>query len=384
MNDFVPVPPREPPVSSVGVVGWMRAHLFSSWFNGALTVLILYMLLQILPPALQWLFWDASWGGGNSDACKTDLISAEDGETYRVDAEGACWTFTKVRFVQIMFGLYFAANPDEVWRPILMFALFAGMITPLFVPAFRWKAPLAVFVLLVFPFIAVALVHGEWLGLPVAETNEWGGFMLTFFLAAGGIVIALPIGIVMALGRRSHLPVIRSLCVFYIELWRAAPLITILFMASNLLPLFFPSGVDFDKVVRALIAITMFQSAYTAEAIRGGLQAIPKGQGEAADALGMGYWKKTGFIVLPQAMKVSIPGIVNTFIELFKDTTLVGIIGLHDFLGSAQIAARSPEWKGYDFEAYVYVALIFFMCCFAMSKYSQHLEEKLDTGHKKR
>ncbi|MGI9296987.1 MAG: amino acid ABC transporter permease [Gammaproteobacteria bacterium] len=384
MSEFVPVPAREPPVSSAGVVGWARAHLFSSWFNGALTLLILYMLLQILPPALQWMFWDASWGGGESDSCKTDLVSSEDGETYRVDAPGACWTFTKVRFVQIMFGLYFAAHPDEIWRPVLMFALFAGLMAPLFFSAFRWKPQLGAFILLGFPVVAVALIHGEWLGLPVADTSEWGGFLLTFFLAAGGIVIALPIGIVMALGRRSDLPVIRSLCVFYIELWRAAPLITILFMASNLLPLFFPSGVDFDKVVRALIAITMFQSAYTAEAIRGGLQAIPKGQGEAASALGMGYWKKTGFVVLPQAMKISIPGIVNTFIELFKDTTLVGIIGLHDFLGSAQISARSPEWKGYDFEAYVYVALIFFMCCFAMSKYSQHLEEKLDTGHKKR
>ena len=383
MSEHIPIPAREPPASSVGVLGWMRAHLFSSWFNGALTLLILWAFLQFLPPVFQWIFGAATWGGDSSDACKTDFVSG-DGNTYRVDAAGACWTFTKVRFTQIMFGLYFAAHPGEVWRPTLMFALFAALMAPLFFPAFRWKMPLGLFNLLVFPVIAIALVHGEWLGLPVAETNEWGGFMLTFFLAAGGIVIALPIGVVMALGRRSHLPIIRSLCVFYIELWRAAPLITILFMASNLLPLFFPSGVDFDKVVRALIAITMFQSAYTAEAIRGGLQAIPKGQGEAADSLGMGYWKKTGFIVLPQAMKISIPGIVNTFIELFKDTTLVGIIGLHDFLGSAQIAARSPEWKGYDFEAYVYVALIFFMCCFAMSKYSQHLEAKLDTGHQRR
>ena len=384
MSDkFVPIESRPPPASQVGIVGWARAHLFSSWFNGALTVLILFVLLQLLPTVFQWLFFDATWSGSQSDNCKTDLVG-EDGATYRVDGDGACWTFTKVRFVQIMFGLYFAANPEEVWRPILMFTLFAALIVPLFVPSFRWKLSLGLVVLSVFPLFAVALIHGEWFGLPVAETNEWGGFLLTFFLAAGGIVLALPIGIVMALGRRSELPIIRSLCIFYIELWRAAPLITILFMASNLLPLFFPSGVDFDKVVRALIAITMFQSAYTAEAIRGGLQAIPKGQGEAANALGMGYWKRTGFIILPQALKISIPGIVNTFIALFKDTTLVGIIGLHDFLGSAQVAARSPEWKGYDFEAYVYVALIFFMCCFAMSKYSQHLEEKLDTGHKKR
>jgi len=189
--------------------------------------------------------------------------------------------------------------------------------------------------------------------------------------------------VVMALGRRSDLPIIRSVCIFYIELWRAAPLITILFMASNLLPLFFPEGVDFDKVARAMIAITLFQSAYTAEAIRGGLAAIPRGQGEAAAALGMGYWKQTGFIILPQALKISIPGIINTFIALFKDTTLVGIIGLLDFLNSGQQASRSPEWKGYDFEAYVYVAVLFFICCFLMSQYSQYLERRLDTGHKR-
>ena len=379
---FVPIEARPPPVTSAGVVGWVRAHLFSSWFNGILTVLLLLALLKLLPPVFQWLFWDATWSGDSSEVCKREQVG-EDGKTYMVDGPGACWVFIRVRFVQIMFGLYFSANPDQIWRPVLMFAIFGVSLLALFNPRFHWKPQLGAFLLFVFPVIAIALVHGEWLGLPVADTDEWGGFLLTFFLAAGGIVIALPIGIVMALGRRSDLPIIRSLCIFYIELWRAAPLITILFMASNLLPLFFPSGVDFDKVMRALIAITMFQSAYTAEAIRGGLSAISRGQGEAAASLGMGYWKKTGFIILPQALKISIPGIVNTFIALFKDTTLVGIIGLHDFLGIAQVSARSPEWKGYDFEAYVYVALIFFMCCFAMSKYSQYLEEKLDTGHKR-
>ena len=382
-NKFIPIDARPPPSSSTGIVGWARAHLFSSWFNGALTLLLAWALYQILPAAFQWLFFNATWGGDSSGECKVEQVG-EDGKTYTVDGPGACWTFIRVRIVQIMFGLYFAQHLDQVWRPILMFALFAGLMTPLFSPSFRWKPQLGMFLLVVFPLIAVGLVHGDWFGLPTAETDEWGGFMLTFFLAAGGIVLALPIGIAMALGRRSDLPIIRSLCIFYIELWRAAPLITVLFLASNLLPLFSPAGVDYDKVVRALIAITMFQSAYTAEAIRGGLSAIPKGQGEAADSLGMGYWKKTGFVTLPQALKISIPGIVNTFIELFKDTTLVGIIGLHDFLGITQVSSRSPEWKGYDFEGYVFVALLFFMCCFAMSKYSQALEKKLDTGHKKR
>lgn len=380
---FIPISPRPAPPTSVGALGWLRANLFSSWFNSILTILIAWLLLKMLPPVFQWMFFDATWSGETSDDCKTDFVSPEDGNTYRVDAPGACWAFIRIRFTQIMFGLYFSANPDQIWRPTFMFGIFAILMLPLFMPSFRWKPHLGAFMLFVFPFIAVALVHGEWLGLPVAHTYEWGGFLLTFFLAAGGIVLALPIGIVMALGRRSNMPIIRSLCIFYIELWRAAPLITILFVGSNLLPLFLPSNVEFDKVVRALVAITMFQSAYTAEAIRGGLSAIPKGQGEAASALGMGYWKRTGFIVLPQALKISIPGIVNTFIQLFKDTTLVGIIGLHDFLGISQVASRSPEWKGYDFEGYVYVALLFFMCCFAMSKYSQALERKLDTGHKR-
>lgn len=381
---FQPIPARPAPASTTGVLGWIRSRLFSSWSNALLTLFALWFLWQIIPPALQWLFWDATWSGEDSGQCKKE-VTGDDGAAYMVDAPGACWTFIRVRFVQIMFGLFFSAHPEELWRPILMFVLLFGFMTPLFISSFKYKLPLLAFLIFVFPFIAFALVHGEWLGLRVAETDEWGGFMLTFFLAAVGIIVALPIGIVMALGRRAdNMPVVRSLCIFYIELWRAAPLITVLFMGSNLLPLFMPSGVSFDKVLRAMIAITMFQSAYTAEAIRGGLQAIPKGQGEAAAALGMGYWKKTGFIILPQALKISIPGIVNTFIALFKDTTLVGIIGLHDFLGIAQVASRSPEWKGYDFEAYVYVALFFFMCCFTMSRYSQALERKLDTGHKKR
>ncbi|MGU9951964.1 MAG: amino acid ABC transporter permease [Gammaproteobacteria bacterium WSBS_2016_MAG_OTU1] len=377
---FQPIDSRSPPIIATGIVGWLRIRLFSSWLNSLLTVVVLYFLLQILPPIFQWVLIDATWGGDSASSCKQEL---EGDSSTLVDAPGACWAFIRIRLVQILFGLFFSAHAEEVWRPILMFVLFAGLMVPMFTSAFRYKLHLGAFIVFVFPFIAFALIHGEWIGRPVADTDEWGGFMLTFMLATVGIVVALPIGIVMALGRRSNMPVIRSLCIFYIELWRAAPLITILFMASNLLPLFTPAGVDFDKVVRAMIAITMFQSAYTAEAIRGGLQALPNGQGEAADSLGMGYWKKTGFIILPQALKISIPGIVNTFISLFKDTTLVGIIGLHDFLGITQVASRSPEWKGYDFEGYVFVALIFFMCCFAMSKYSQALEKKLDTGHKK-
>lgn len=378
MSAFTPLPPKPPPPSTVGALGWLRAHLFSSWGNALLTLAALYVLSLLLPPMLQWLFWDATWGGSDRSVCEMEL----NGTT--ADAPGACWTFISVRATQLLFGLYFAANPEQLWRPILMFALFFAMLVPLLLPAVRVriKRILGIILIGVFPFVSYALLEGTWLGLPEARSSEWGGFLLTFILASIGILAAFPIGVAMAMGRRSEMPIIRSICIFYIELWRAAPLITILFMASNLLPLFFPSGVHFDKVARALIAITLFQSAYMAEAIRGGLQAIPKGQYESADALGLGYWKKNFFIILPQALKISIPGMVNSALQLFKDTALVGIIGLLDFLEITKVASRSPEWIGYDFEGLVFVSVFYFLFCYAMSRYSYALERKLDTGHK--
>lgn len=368
-------PDLPPPRATTGVLGWMRANLFSSAFNTALTLIAAWFLWKIIPPLFDWLLLSATVGGGDRTACEMQSAS---GDT--VDRPGACWTFMKVRFLQIMFGLFYGANPDQVWRPVLTLALFAAQIGLLLAPGFRFKPQLGAFTVLVFPFVGYALLHGEWLGLPVAETSSWGGFMLTLVLAAIGIAGALPLGILLALGRASDLPLIRAVCIVFIESIRGVPLITLLFMASNMLPLFFPAEMDFDKVARALIAITLFQSAYTAEAVRGGLQAISKGQHEAADAAGLGYWKKTALIILPQALKIAIPGIVNTFIALFKDTTLVSIIGLLDLLGISQAAARSTEWKGYDFEGYAFAALLYFMFCYGMSRYSQSLERKLGTG----
>ncbi|MDM5147198.1 amino acid ABC transporter permease [Candidatus Persebacteraceae bacterium Df01] len=375
---FISLPARPAPIATTGLIGWIRLNLLSTPLNIGLTFLSLLLLYNIIPVSLNWLLFNATWSGGDSSACKiTDANGNE------VDAPGACWTFIRVRFLQLMFGLYYSGHTDQVWRPVLMFASLIALIIPLFINGFRHKMKLGAIIIFVFPFFAFALVHGEWLGLPVASSDQWGGFMLTFMLASVGIVAALPLGIVFALGRRSKMSIIRTISVFYIEMWRAAPLITVLFMASNLLPLFFPAEVDFDKVARAMVGITLFQSAYMAEAIRGGLQAIPRGQYEAADAMGMGYWKKNGLIILPQAMKVAIPGIVNTFIELFKDTTLVLIIGLFDMLRMAEAAARSSNWKGYELEAYVFSAAIYFTCCYGMSKYSQHIEAKLHTGHKR-
>ncbi|MCH9705795.1 MAG: amino acid ABC transporter permease [Proteobacteria bacterium] len=377
-NTFTPLPSRTPPGNTIGFVGWLRQNLFSSWGSSLFTIFGIYLLLQFIPPAVQWFFLDATWGGSDRSGCETEI----NGET--ADAPGACWTFIRVRAAQMFFGLYFASHADQIWRPILMFVLFFAMLIPLLLPmvARKIKNAIGLVLIFIFPIVAYSLLDGSWLGMPVAHSSEWGGFLLTFILASVGIVAAFPISVVMALGRRSEMPIIRSICVFYIEIWRAAPLITILFMASNLLPLFFPSGVNYDKVARALIAITLFQSAYMAEAIRGGLQAIPKGQFEGADSLGLGYWQKTIFIVLPQALKISIPGLVNSALQLFKDTALVGIIGLHDFLEITKVASRSPEWIGYDFEGLIFVSIFYFIFCYAMSKYSQGLERKLDTGHK--
>jgi general L-amino acid transport system permease protein len=234
----------------------------------------------------------------------------------------------------------------------------------------------------VFPCIAYGLLHGGF-GLRTVDTNLWGGLMLTLVLAVVGIAVALPFGILLALGRRSHMPIISSLSTVYIEFWRAVPLITVLFMASVMLPLFVAGEVEFDKLLRALIGIIMFQSAYVAEVVRGGLQAIPKGQYEAGDALGLSYWKVMGLIIMPQALKITIPSLVNTFISLFKDTSLVLIIGLFDLLAISKVALADPDWLGYSTEAYVFIALIFWMFCFGMSRYSIYLERKLHTGHKR-
>jgi general L-amino acid transport system permease protein len=237
------------------------------------------------------------------------------------------------------------------------------------------------FLLIAFPVICFYLYVGGSFGLVEVETPLWGGLFLTLVIAITGIVASLPIGIILALGRRSNMPVVRAVCVGFIELWRGVPLITVLFMASVMFPLFMPEGVTFDKLLRALIGVGLFSAAYMAEVVRGGLQAIPRGQIEGAQALGLNFPKMMFFIVMPQALKMVIPGIVNTFIGLFKDTTLVLIIGLFDFLGMAQLSTTNPEWLGFSVEGFVFCAAVFWVFCFSMSQYSQHLERKLHTGH---
>jgi general L-amino acid transport system permease protein len=356
-------PDLPPPAAGVGVLGWLRANLFSSPLNSALTLLALYLLYLALPPLLQWAFIDADWVGTSRDDCGSG---------------GACWVFINVRLYQFLYGFYPEA---EVWRVNSAMLLFLGPGSLLFIRRFPWKGWLGAALLLVYPLLAFGLFHGGWLGLPVVETARWGGLMLTLVLAFTGIVAALPLGVLLALGRRSRMPVVKALCVGFIEFWRGVPLITVLFMSSVMLPLFLPTGMDFDKLLRAMIGIILFQSAYMAEVVRGGLQAIPKGQYEAAAALGLGYGRTMALVILPQALKLVIPGIVNTFIALFKDTSLVLIIGLFDLLSIVQSAFADPKWLGYSVEGYVFAAVVYWVFCFGMSRYSQALERKLRTGH---
>ena len=358
-------PSLPPPRLSVGVIGWLRSNLFSNWFNTLLTLLAIYLVWLIVPPLLQWAVFQADWTGTTRADCTS---------------EGACWVFIKQRFDQFMYGFY----PEELrWRVDLTVWLVVIGAAPLFVPMMPRKALYGLVFLVAYPLLAFWLLHGGFLGLSEVETSQWGGLMLTLVIAAVGIAGALPLGILLALGRRSKMPAIRVICVTFIEFWRGVPLITVLFMSSVMLPLFLPEGLSFDKLLRALIGVILFQSAYIAEVVRGGLQAIPKGQYEAAAAMGLGYWRMMGLVILPQALKLVIPGIVNTFIALFKDTSLVIIIGLFDLLNSVKQAAADPAWLGMATEGYVFAALVFWVFCFGMSRYSMHLERKLDTGHKR-
>ena len=352
-----------PPNHRRGLVAWIRQNLFPNWWNGLLTLVLAYLLLPLLWSALDWAIFSANWQGSSRADCAQG---------------GACWVFIESRLGQYLYGFY---PVDQYWRINLAFAGLAVLLALLTWPRTPRKGWLALFTLLVFPVIAFVLIHGG-AGLEVVETNRWGGLMLTLVLAVVGIVVALPFGILLALGRRSHMPVISSLSTVYIEFWRAVPLITVLFMASVMLPLFMTSEVELDKLLRALIGIILFQAAYVAEVVRGGLQAIPKGQYEAGEALGLSYWKVMGLVIMPQALKITIPSLVNTFISLFKDTSLVLIIGLFDLLAISKVALADPAWLGFSTEAYVFIAMIFWMFCFGMSRYSIYLERKLNTGHK--
>ena len=364
---------RKPPVATTGILGWLRMNLFSNWVNSLISLFVLYILIQFIPWILNWTIFAADFKYNfngeeiiNREMCSR-VLDPENG--------GACWAIIYVRFYQFMYGFY---PRDEVWRVNLSYIMLAVAVVPLLFDKFPFRKHFLKFTY-IFPVIAFFLLNGG-LGLESVSTNKWGGLLVTLVLGCTGIALAFPLGIVLALGRRSNLPVISMMCTLFIEFIRGVPLITLLFFGMVMLPLFLPEGVDMDGLARGLVAVTLFQSAYMAEVIRGGLQAIPQGQYEAARSIGLSYWQMNMKVVLPQAIRISIPSIVNTSIGLFKDTTLVIIVGLLDLLGIGRGALADTTWLGLAYEVYFFVSLVFFIFTFAMSRYSLYLEKKLKTG----
>ncbi|HWK64982.1 MAG TPA: amino acid ABC transporter permease [Rhizobiaceae bacterium] len=369
---------EKPPRGQRGPMAWMRKNLFASPLDATLTVLGLLLVAFVMPPVLDWTLFNAAWTGTDRTFCATVAQGGIQPDGW----SGACWPFVKAKFEQFMFGRY---PVDERWRVTLVGVLFVALLVPLLVPRVPYKALNAVLFFGVFPVVAFILLVGGWFGLTHVETALWGGLLVTLVLSYVGISVSLPLGILLALGRRSKLPVVKMFSVVFIETVRGVPLVTVLFMASVMLPLFLPPGTTFDKLLRALIGVALFASAYMAEVIRGGLQAIPKGQYEGADSLGLGYWQKIWLIVLPQALKLVIPGIVNTFIGLFKDTSLVSIIGMFDLLGIVRQSFSDTTWATAQtpMTGLIFAGFIFWLFCFGMSRYSIFMERRLDTSYRR-
>ena len=419
-NDMLP--PKEPPSSQVGVVKWARENLFGGWLSTVLTLLSIAAIVYIVWHLFPW-FANGVWNADSLTQCREILNGAT----------GACWAVIRVNWLQLVFGFY---PPELYWRPILAFVLLFVAIAPVLFPSvprkLLWFSGL-------YPFLAVWLLWGGTVWAPVltlagfvlgylvlmaagslgtviatgltiavpvlfwlfalgplddflqgvipleiepVASRDFGGFMISVVIGVAGIALSLPLGILFALGRQSTMPIIKWISVVFIEFIRGVPLITLLFTASLLLNYFLPPGTNFDLILRVIIMVTLFATAYMAEVIRGGLAALPKGQYEAADALGLDYWKAQRLIIMPQALKISIPGIVNTFIGLFKDTTLVAIIGLLDPIGLTTAIRADTNWNGIVWELYGFIAAVFFVFCFGMSRYSMYLERKLNTGHR--
>jgi len=359
----LPLPIERPRPVTAGPLAWLRANLFNSIPNTILTLLALYLLVATIPPLVRWALVDAVWTGDSGRTCR---------------GAGACWAFigNKLRF--ILFGQY---PYEEQWRPLFAVLIFIALIL---VACDRrlWGRRLVALWLAGLVAVAV-LMWGGVLGMSYVEAERWNGLPLTLILSVVGMIFAFPLAILLALGRRSQLPAVRAICVGYIELVRGVPLITVLFMASVMLPLFLPTGFTIDKLLRAQAAFVLFAAAYLAEIVRGGLQAIPRGQYEAAESLGLAYWQRTRLIVLPQALAMVIPPLVNNFIGAFKNTSLVLIIGLFDLLGATNAALTDANWRGYSVEAYVFIAAIYWSFCFFMSRYSQMLEREFNKGRRR-
>ena len=343
----------------------INKNINTNTFNAFLTLSIIFLIIKATPPAMSWFVFDATISGDSKEACTS---------------EGACWTYIKIWFNRFVYGMY----PNEFqWRINISFILLIGLAFVGYFSTEGLKKYLTLYYVIIYPIIAFILIYylisGGSLGLDWVETGAWGGLSLTFIVSFFCLIFCFPIGMILALGRRSSLPTIRYFSVGFIEFWRGVPLITVLFMSSVMFPMFLPDGFFLDKLVRVIIAISLFEAAYVAEVIRGGLQALPRGQYDAAKSLGMGYWKMHIFVILPQALKLVIPGIANTFLALVKDTPLIFVVGLLEIVGMLNLAKTNPKWLGFAMEGYVFAAIIFWIICYAMSKYSYNLEAKYKT-----
>jgi general L-amino acid transport system permease protein len=360
MEQAVQAEELRPPVTSIGPIGWVKNNLFNGVLNSILTIVTLFFLWKVVPPFFRWAFIDSAWHT-TGQACR--------------QAAGACWSIISMNYRFILFGFY---PYEQQWRPFLAMMILFGL---LFYSRDRthWKKPLA-YAWIIGLFTMGLLMKGGIFGLSSVESTQWGGLPLTLLLAVFGLTAAYPLGVILALGRRSKMPGVKVLCIVYIELIRGVPLISLLFMSSIIFPLFLPEGVTFNKILRAQTAIILFTAAYIAEVVRGGLQGMSRGQYEAAESLGLNYYMTMRLIILPQALKIVIPPTVSILISAFKDTSLVVIIALFDLLKTTQSVLSNPEWMGFSREAYVFIAILYFLGCFSMSNYSRRLERELSRG----
>jgi general L-amino acid transport system permease protein len=360
--------PEPPPISAEGSFTFVRAHLFNNPVNAALTLFAATMMALLAWPAARFLFIDAVWDGASRIDCLPETVGRK---------VGACWPFIKAKLPQLMYGFYPEA---ERWRVDLTYALGAILLAPLLMPRMPYKGPNAILFFGAFPIVGFFLLIGDAFGLAHVETRLWGGLLVTLVISFAGIIGSLPLGILLALGRASRLPIIRSLCIAFIEIWRGVPLITVLFFATYMLPFFLPASWKIDGLLRVLIGVVLFSGAYMAEVVRGGLQAMPRGQFEAAMALGLGYWRMMGLVILPQALRLVIPGIVNSFISLFKDTSLVLIVAIFDLLGQLRAAFSDPTWATPTtlFTGFAFAGMIYFLGSFGMSRYALFVERRLN------
>lgn len=365
MREFKPLPSQPAPKDTVGLIPWVKDNLFSSIGNSLTTLIIIGLLANLLPPLIDWLFLSANWSGTTQADCTK---------------EGACWVFVSAWSKQFFFGSY---PTEEIWRIFICLISLIAVISASYLLPKDSRNKLGIPAFLILPFVWIIILDGSLIGLEYVATDYWGGFALNVLMAAASIIVAFPLSFLWALGRRSDMPFMKSVCVILIEFFRGVPVLALFFMGSVMLPLFFPEGTNVDKLLRVWIVLTLFMAGYMAEVFRGGFQAVPKGQYEAADSLGLGYWQKTLLIILPQVIKVSMPNILATFVMLFKNTTFLLIIGIFEMLSTTQTALTNSNWLGgHSTEGYLFVALVFWVCCFSMSMISSSIERKLDTSHK--